>query len=240
MLAALAVFAISAVASASASAARTEVCDHGTNPLEEAQLCIEGKEAGSPNTETIPFTSVKKAATTSKLKVTGGPNITCGKAKNGGNFVAEDSVNVKVTALTVEFSECKVTNAEAECTVVEPIVANGGGSGIKGEIPNSGTTPKQINFSPTTGTEFATVTVESKPGQVCGFEAVAKVTGKQKCELPTSTTETEATKHEVICKEAGSELKFAGKEAKFELTEEVELAGTEENKGKKFSIIKSA
>jgi hypothetical protein len=213
LLGLLAVLAVSALGSASASAAE---CPDTTKNADVA-LCIEGKEAADG---LYPFTSAKKAGTNSELKAAGGPEITCEKAKNAGEFEVKDGGNpqLEVSDLSIEFSEkCRVKNAEASCEVKEPIVANGGGDGIDGAV----TKTDEVTLRPSTGTSFATIELKSKVGHVCLFPATTNVEGEQVVKLPGSTTE--ATKHEIVAEPSGSKLKAFGFAATFELTEEMEL-----------------
>jgi hypothetical protein len=250
MLSLFAIFATSAVASASASAARTEPCEKAKGP---PQLCIEGKEAGSPNTEEIPFTSKKKAATKSRLTVTGGPIIECAKAANEGQFEATETpkapeVSPEISDLIITFSECKVVNnaeTEAKCEVGHRNAANefipgviivDGGSGfgtgdrLDGPLLNT----KEVTFAPSEGTLFTKIAIKSKTGVTCPVLAGNfNVTGTQTCTLPES--EVEKAVHGLVCAATGSKLKFGENAATFELEEEVELTTKE-----KFSIIESA
>jgi hypothetical protein len=74
LLGVLAVLAVGALASTSASAAKCEASKEGG----DVALCIEGKEAADgPYT----FTSVKKANTVSEPNVKGGPRIVCEQAR---------------------------------------------------------------------------------------------------------------------------------------------------------------
>jgi len=180
----------------------------------DVALCKGGVEQEG----TFPFTSKKKAATASKLEVTGGPTIVCQKAANVGQFNAADS-NLTVSKLVIKFTECEITNTaetKANCEVEEPISTKE----ITGGFTGSDAT--KINFSPAVGTEFATVTIKNKAGKACIFKNTgSKVTGKQTCNVLSPSTE--AVTHELECLPAGSTLEFAGKEAKFTLTEEVTL-----------------
>jgi hypothetical protein len=254
LLGLLAALAVSAAASASASAARTEPCEKTTGA--EIQLCIEGKEAGSPNTEEIPFTSKKKPGTVTRLTVTGGPIIECVKAENEGQFEAADSVSPEISDLIITFSECKVVNSiqteencevghrtEAGVFVAGTIIVDGGrGFGnadrLDGTLPNTG----EVNFAPSEETEvepgikkalFTKIAIKNKGTKLCPLlVGNFNVTGGQKCSLPESEVEKET--HLVECADAGSTLKFGENEATFKLVEEVTLTTRE-----KFSVIKS-
>jgi hypothetical protein len=245
-----AVFAVSAAASASASA---EVCDHGGG---EVVLCIGNEEIGSP-TEHVPvaFESKIKPETTSKLEVAeGGPSITCTSAKNEGQFDEKngnikDSGKLEVSDLKIVFGGCKVTNSketEEKCEIEKgEITVNGEGDSLDGKFLSVG----EVEFYPSfvskgnaetdEGEIFVEITIKNKkppPEVTCPVKfTAAHVTGKQKCTIV--APETEAVEKTLECKPTGSSLKFAGKAAKFELTELVFLA--EPFKGKKWSIISS-
>jgi hypothetical protein len=235
VLSAFAGLAISGVVSATAQAERTEPCAKAEGI--EIQLCIEGKEAGSPNTETIPFVSKKVPATVSKLEVAGGPTIECQKAENEGQFEVADSVAPSVSDLLITFSECAVVNnaeTRADCEVGTIIVdggnADGTGDRLDGTFPN----PREITIAPSEGTTFTKITIKTVAGKpACTFATLAtKVTGTQKCKLPNG--ETEAKVHELTCAKSESSLKYAALAATFELREEVELTTKE-----KFSVIET-
>jgi hypothetical protein len=253
LLGLLAALVVGAAASASASAARTETCEKTTGS--EIQLCIEGKEAGSPNTEAIPFTSKKKPGPISRLTVTGGPIIECKKAENEGQFEAADSVSPEISDLIITFSECKIVNSketeencevghrtEAGVFVLGIIVDGGRGFGnadrLDGTLPNTG----EANFAPSEETEvepgvhkalFTKIALKNKGTKTCPLLlGNFNVTGSQKCSLPESEVEKET--HQVTCLDTGSNLKFGENNATFELEEEVTLTTKE-----KFSVIKS-
>lgn len=237
LLSMLAVFAFSAVASASASAARTESCDEHAG-TKEWTLCIEEKEVGSPMTESaVPITIKKTATTTSKLEVTGGPIIVCEEANGTGAIESAtqseegkeeivDSSPVEISGVVVNFEKnCKVTN-NANCTVTEPIVANGGptADGLDGTILNL----SEVSFAPSEGTVFATVKIN---GASCPFPGSFNVAGTQNFKIEPKLNEESAT-HKG--KATTGTLKFGGKAAKLELTVDVALGAPEV--GKKWSI----
>jgi hypothetical protein len=252
MLSLLAVFAMSAVASASASANEKCPPHEGPKPTEEVELCIKGEEAGSPNEHLpVPFVSVKTATTTSKLEVTGGPKLECKKASNKGQFdkengnIIDNDHSVEVSDLYITFTECKVTNnskTEEKCAVHSPnsadgtIVVSGGTTGkIPPELnPDDGLdgrfltgNPAEITLEPSNSTEpFVVIVIGNKAG-TCPFTAGSfNVTGKQKCKVV--TPETQAVIHKLKCATTESELTFGTSSvAVFEITEDVELQSTE-------------
>jgi hypothetical protein len=210
MLSLFAMFAMSAVASASASAAECPDTVKGG----DVALCKGGVEQEG----TFTVTSKKKAGTASKLEVTAGPTIVCEEATNAGKLVAADS-SLTFT-FTIKFSKkCEVTNTtetKTNCEVKEPIETKEVNGTFVGE------NPEKVLFKPAAGETFAEVTIKNKEGKACTFKIEnAKVTGTQEAKIPDAKKE--QIKHELKAEPAESKLKFAGKEAKFELTEEFEF-----------------
>jgi hypothetical protein len=201
-------FTLSGTATASA-----QECPDPVNGGDVA-LCKNGVEQEG----LFPFLSIKTPNTSSKLEVTGGPNITCQEALDKGEFHANNS-SLLILLLIKFHGNCLVTNTAetlANCAVLEPIETK--------EIHGSfdGDSPLLVLFKPLTGTEFATITINNKAGKACIFKQTgAKVTGEQDCH--TVNPETLAVSHLLVCPTSGSNLQFAGKAAKFELTEEVHL-----------------
>lgn len=252
LLGLLALFALSAVGSASASAEECppDVLKDG----KDVALCIEKVEIGSPSEhEQVTFTSSKKPETLSHLNVENGPKIACKKAENTGEF---DTTNGKVKDSTLEvsdlritFSECKVTNTaatEADCAVTEPIVVEGGtGDNLDGFFTPVGN-PGKLKFEPSEETEvepgvfrkvFTRITIKTVAGKpACAFPfTAALVVGEQECKV--LNPEVEAVTKELECTDAESKLTFAGKKAEFLLTENVALSGA--NLGKKWALVAS-
>jgi hypothetical protein len=210
LLGLFAMFALSGVAAGSAQAVE---CPDAVNGGDVA-LCKGGVEQEG----LFPFLSIKTPNTSSKLEVTGGPTVVCQEALDTGTFHASNS-NLLILLLIKFHGECLVTNTaetKANCEVVEPISTKE----IHGTF--DGDNPLLVLFKPLTGTEFASITIKNKAGKACIFKIEnAKVTGEQDCH--TVSPETEAVAHLLVCSTSGSNLLFAGKAAKFELTEEVHL-----------------
>jgi hypothetical protein len=213
MFSLFAVFAFSAVASASASAAECPDTVKGG----DVALCKGGIEV--PEGSTFVVLSKKKAGTESKLEVEGGPTIKCEEANNSGLINATDS-SLKIEKLVVRFEKkCEVTNnaeTKANCVVSEPIKTK--------EITGTfvGENPEKIKLAPTTGETFAEVTIKNNGEKVCVFKiTAAKITGTQEAKLPKAKME--LVEQELKVEPSESNLKFAGKAAKFELTEEFEI-----------------
>jgi hypothetical protein len=257
----LAVFAVSAVASASASANDKCHPHEGEKGNVDFELCIENEEVASPN-EHVPigFTSTKKAATKSKLEVKEGPLLECTAANNEGQFdkkngnIKDDNTSVEVSDLIIVFTGCKVKNTattEANCEVASPAkeeirVEGEAKEGIFDQLDGRFLKVNEIEFYPSfngkgnelkdEGEVFVEITIKNVVGKECVFKiAKAKVTGTQKCTV--TAPETEAVEKELVCATTGSKLTFAAKEAKFELTELVKLK--EPFLGKNWSIVSS-
>jgi hypothetical protein len=233
LLSLFAVFAVSAVASASASA---EVCGAGEGGGDVA-LCIEKEEIASPGHHAkIPVESKIVAGTVATLTVTGGPIIVCKKADDEGEFdrgkdnpseslELEDSFNPEISDLKITFTECEVSNAKTKCEVTEPIVAEGGGDNLDARFKEADN--EHVLIKPSQGTVFTKITIKAKAGQECVLAITeGEVTGEQECELPGAAVE--KVEHEVKCNTTGSKLKFAGKVATFSVRENVKLVDTEE------------
>jgi hypothetical protein len=249
MLSLLAVFAISAVASASASAV-TE-CETVGAPVEpggDIALCIQGKEVGSPTEHApVPFISKKTTATTSRLTVAGGgPIIECTAAANKGewdirNGNIKNSENVEASDLVITFTGCKIVNSvntREKCTVNSPgspdgtIVVDGGGDGLDGFFPNaSESNPVPITFEPSQGEVFVIIKIGNKNGTCPLPTGEFNIKGKQKAKTGTSTADACQSRqvHTLKVLATESELKFGASEtaATFELTEDVELTSKE-------------
>jgi hypothetical protein len=235
VLSMLAVFAVSLVASATASA-EMEACKTKTGA--EFVLCVE-KPAGSGLllVETsVGFVSRKVPGTASALEIPELPaKIVCEDATNTGQFDAPVAPRgVQILKLVISFTGCtEEKEGSTICTVAEPITT----TAINGVFTLvSGTTT--IAFAPTTGTEFSTVRVNSTTGHTCTAAASSplKVTGTQECTAPEIETVDRIT-HVLVCAASGSHLKAAAKTTTFAIEEEVELAEPAEFKGIPWDVI---
>jgi hypothetical protein len=222
VLACLVVFALSAVASASASA---QACTKKAGSKSWA-LCVEGEKMVSSESfkaQIKTATNVRIATTYAGLQI----EILCQAASGTGEF------GPSVHALQVTFSSCKVA----------------GSLGKKCEVPSSlevkpltgtyGPGIENVLLAPTTPPEWTGWMFKSVPGQTCPATLTAhtwKFTGSQECTL--KSAEVEAAEHELVCEAKGSKLKFEG--AAFELSFEdgIELSGA--HKLQKYSLIESA
>jgi hypothetical protein len=264
MLSLLAVFAVSAVASASASAV---VYECGRTSGTEAEIEQGGDvalckgtpyvEVGSPTEHApVPFTSTKTVGTSSKLEVEGGPTIVCTAATNTGEFDNSgpfgESENIHnsrtpdASDVFITFTVCQITNTAAtkeKCTVHSPgspdgtIVVSGGKNGnttddgLDGILTGAATAnpvPIQVEASKS-GEPFVIIEIGSKSGTCPLPTGKFNITGKQKGTTGTSTADACAarTVHTLTFLPSGSELKFGTSNAKFELTEDVELTSKE-------------
>jgi hypothetical protein len=238
LVALLAVFALGAAASASASA---EVCGVGESGGDVA-LCIAKEEIASPGKHgKMPFGSKIVAGTVVTLTMTGGPTIVCKTANDEGEFdrgtsgvELEDSFNPEGSDVKLIFSQCEVANAKTKCEVVEPIVIDGGGDNLDATFKEADN--EHVTFRPSTGTLWTRLTIRAKQQQECALAITeAELTGEQECELPEAAVE--KVEHEVKCNTTGSKLKFAGKTYSISFRQLMTLTGA--NLGKKWSVIKS-
>jgi hypothetical protein len=208
----LAVFAVSAIASASASAHGFWRCKEvaaGTGKYENHECIKEGgnknwerKALGVGETEGVSGTSgVSKLE--SKIL---GKNITIECKKDTFTGTLEEGGKSRGE---VKFKECKVVGL-AGCEVKEPIefkfkdLLVGPEPGVEDEFKGE-------------EAEEVFVTIEIK---ICAIKGKYKVKGTQICKLPEA--ETWKIIHKIECTPAGSKLKLGENEAKFTSTEEVE------------------
>jgi hypothetical protein len=109
LLSVLAVLAVSGVATSSAFAVEKECATKASGESEKGKdvaLCIGTKEV----TTLVPFSVTKKAATESKLEVTGGPTIVCESAEGKGEFDTTEP-ETHVSDIYLKFKgKCEVTN----------------------------------------------------------------------------------------------------------------------------------
>jgi len=224
----LVVFAVSAIASSSASATFT---DTGVECKEEGipTVCLLTPLAEAKGTEAI--TSKIDTGTESLLAVPSlGLHIVCTEANDTGTIVQTNPLvtAASIAKATIDFHGCTILNEPPEelgekCEVVEGL--------IKTELivgsPNA-TEPQDLTFKAEKGTTFAVVSIKSKTGQTC--PALVKgenpVKGEQLCTLEENKVDAET--HLMTCLESGSkELKFGSNAATFLLEESIVLASKE-------------
>jgi len=200
-------------------------------------LCVESS-LGSGVLElieqSVEFLNFKETKTKSVLEVPAlGAKIECFQAKSTGRFVPTTK-SVTVTGLTITFENgCHVIGAESVCTVTEPITTlpiSSNGITLVEITLGSTTLVTDILFRPTSGTLFSTVHVL---GEGCEGKGTIFVAGEQLCEAP--EIEEDSIEQLLFCPLFGSELLNGTKEAKFELSELIDLHPPFE--GDKWSII---
>jgi hypothetical protein len=160
----VAVFAISAVASASASAADV--------------WSVEGSTVfgGTAKTEAI---------SPSPISITGGKltgdgiEITCPTLTINGGLIKEGSSG---SATSVAFSGCLETVDQAECVLESSTITT---VAVTANIVGT----NEIEFKPTTGTEFVTVKLNNVAGKVCPVKGKFKVTGSARATFGTAQEE---------------------------------------------------
>jgi hypothetical protein len=223
ILAIIAVSAIGAVASASASA----TC------LEHRSLCVEGKQVGTPTKRvTTPFTFVQKTGTSAVITDQyAGTSVSCSVITLTGRDITSGGGVELPSPFKIGFEGCTVsTHGEAQPSC-KAQVATHALTGTFTGFP----TMEPVKLAPTTGTEFMEVEIHGS-GCVVLWNTW-RVQGTQVCSVKQAEVET-ATK-QLVCEASGSELnlppsfnsdviKFSGVEGS------IELAG--ESKAKKFSL----
>jgi hypothetical protein len=196
MLGMVSMFAVGLMSSSSAFALENCELQTGTKFV----ICVEqgGKTLLVPTA--VTFLSKKEPETASRLVV---PEL--------------DTTGTAIANLVIKFTgNCRNTLEPTKCSVEEPITTkpiNGVISLIGGEI--------DVVFTPTSGTEFATVTVLNKGAEACTGKATIKVSGSQLCTA--NGEELFEVTQLLTCLPEGSFLKAAGKGSEFELIEEVWL-----------------
>jgi hypothetical protein len=193
LISALAVLAVGAVASASASAAFKK------------EFFVEKAAV------TSPVGVVGGSSTTSKLeaKLFGVKvKIECASSTYTGTIAAAGA-----STGAISFSGCTgKAGSKEKCKVAEPIQSE-----LKDQLVEV-KKALQDEFSPAAGEDFVTITIEAESGGPCTVAGSFEVTGTQNCELPGSTVE--ALEHEIVCKPVKT-LKLGGEEAKFTSTQTI-------------------
>lgn len=247
----LAVFAVSAVVSSSASAAHGYwVCKEGA--ASEPPVKYDNHEC---NTQVKPLAerkwewlevkgtekfSVEGESAASKLEgeVAGLKTIVeCKKDKFKGEIEKEGKSKGEITFETCEFFEVKnhVKTAVANCTV-PPITFKFIDALVQGQGLGPATWGPEDQFNPETGETFVEIKIE---GASCVLKGTYKATQHevaisegtttvkykgQVCALPEAGVG--KVVHEIVCTSTGSHLTFNGKAAYFFSTDPVHLVGT--------------
>jgi hypothetical protein len=238
LAAAFAVFAVSAVASSSASAA---ACVKESGELFAA--CIENElQTGS-----VALTGTQEPGENHVFVIlTTTPTTVNCLAASAVATAEPTGVTVLVMAAKIEFSECLVTSDEADCEVATGKISTeklDGTLSLAEEIENGVkvTGRLDVTFTPEAGEKepFATFTIKSKAGHTClGAQANGKVKGTELCFFLETGQSIEANEkaHLLQCVESG--LTFAGTAA--DLETEFELVLGAPNTGKSWSVVEGS
>ncbi len=204
----LAVLGLSALGSASASAAE---CSGATETT--TVLCAEGKAQFG----TVPFKAAKTPSSAMALNTGGGLTVSCSGISSVGSFRSTSEKQLQAKALILKFTGCE-SGSKTACEVPD-ITSN--------ELLGSFTGTGSVRLTGAKGGSSEVlflVNIKSRPGQTCGTALEnSPVSGAQECKLPGSTIE--AVKHEMNCTTTGSALKWIGKVATLEADQEVSLTG---------------
>ena len=236
LVAAFAVFALSAVASSSASAA---ACVKEAGELFAA--CIEGEL----QTASVALTGTQEAGEPHVFVILTTTPTTVNCAKATASSTAEPTgVTVLVMKTKIEFSECKVSSDEADCEVATEKINTESLEGTLSlaEETEGGkkVTRLDVKFLPESpATVFATFTIKSKAGHTClGAQANGKVKGSELCYFLETGQAIETTEKEHLLQCVESELTFAGTAA--DLESEFALSLAAPNVGKGWSVVEGS
>jgi hypothetical protein len=200
----------------------------GCKSVGTPSYCIEGVGlvSASENAEGTSGSAILKASiagTTAEIK--------CASGKSTGTIEGGAAGTVGKSKTKITFETCKLLAPE-HCKLTSAEETKIKTSELAGELELTG--GKILDkLEPKSGAAFATISIEGE-SSLCGIAEVGipkgfNVTGSQLCEVDSSITgaETEAEKHKLICKAAGStNLAIGGNPA--EITDEtmaVELSG---------------
>jgi hypothetical protein len=228
----LAVLALSAVASASASA---EACTKKAGS-KNYFVCIAGAKLGSPTVRaSAPFGGHLRLGTTARVSIdyTSPIRVTCsavsaenGLAQSGGGSTAQ------LAGFALAFSGCKVKLEEGESGELCHTEGFrwGGGTGLTGSFG-----PSAETITLTTGTHY--LGALTLLGSSCYLAVQGEYPFKGKAECTLKEAEVEAIKKTIVCTEEKTEagIETRNLHAGLKLEEEVEL--TEAHKGQKFSVV---
>jgi hypothetical protein len=199
----------------------------GCKSVGTPSYCIEGVGlvSASENAEGTSGSAILKASiagTTAEIK--------CASGKSTGTIEGGAAGTVGKSKTKITFETCKLLAPE-HCKLTSAEETKIKTSELMGELEVTG--GKILDkLEPKTGAAFAAISIEG--GSLCGIGEPEKpetynVTGSQLCEVDSSKTvaETEAEKHKLICKAAGSTNLMIGSNPA-EITDEtmaVELSG---------------
>jgi hypothetical protein len=225
----LAVFAVSAVASASASAHQYMRCTEkplGLGPKWDNDVC---------NTMTKPPAErrweIVSVANGTKVEGTSGESILkseldfvkltikCSKDTFSGDL--DESGKSSHTVITYE--GCALANPAGEtCEVNATLPTNE----LKDELVTGSGSRLEDKFE-SEGTHFIEIEIKQKSGKTCTPKGTYPITGSQTCEVDKTNAEAEtlAADHKIICSTTGSKLKLGPEKATYEGTATVGLQG---------------
>jgi len=215
MMSVVAMFAVGAFASASASAITPVflVCleKAGSGTKFEDRNC--SKESGSGKFELVEISEFLKANGTSGISKLKGELagaeilITCKKDKFTGEIGPKGLTKGEVT-----YEECEVGNSKEKFTNCE--VPNIKFKFIDQLIENS-KSEVEDEFKPEKGSIFVEIVIKNKGELVCAQKGTDKVEGTQNAEVEQPSTGAKLLR-ELTFKPSGSKLTFAGKPATYE------------------------
>jgi hypothetical protein len=194
----------------------------GASAEEKAVMCHADAAGGAGERDTCLFVAkaevtrteeefTGKAEGNAKLKVAGGPEISCTAANASGKIIAQAD-GVAVEPLTITLEACSVVG-QATCTVTTPITLTARGQFFK---------PSEILFVEKALGPIAQITIS---GAGCPFVVTgAKLVGNQRCTTPV-TIESEGFADTLKCAEADSDLEYNKSDAKLTLSERIEIGG---------------
>jgi len=216
---ALAVMAISAVASATASAApRWMYRAHSTEAFKE----LSGSETFSSTISSAAF----------ELETPGLLTIKCTSESSTGTITnpAETSKPGTDTSSKIRFDDCVVVGAEKTCKIV------GGSSGTEEGIIETVATNTVLKagagtkvydvFTPSSGKVFVTIKVENQTGKTCLVKGSYPVEGNSAGEVEHQAGGAELKFSKAIAEAAGTELKLGGDKAYLTGVADQKLTGT--------------
>lgn len=203
LVALVAALTVGALAAGSAAASAAECPGTGSG----VALCS-GKHALEG---TFAFTGKYTSGTALKLEVPDFPYIYCDSTASTGQFVASKG-RLEMSGTAIEWSQCEPSLDQGSCEV-KPLSFTGSAATL-------------LNTSEVMLPLAGKLIIKGRPGNTCELAGEYALKGEQKCKLPGSTLE--ALAHRRECLPTGSTMKFAGKAAHLEFTEEISLSPSKE------------
>jgi hypothetical protein len=218
----LAVVAIGAISSASASASTQSfsICREGGTEKYENHLC--GKTAETGKWSFAPVEKAEKytlegTGGVSKLEgLIGGTKVVveCKKGKITGEIESEG----KTKNLVIVYEECKLfTIVKHVRAATACIVSNITTNKLIGTLVEGSDHGPEDELAPAEGTTLAKVKVAE-----CALESMENVTGKQTCSIPEAVAG--LVEHELVCSPSGGALEFGKKPASYYGTTSAKLS----------------